>query len=139
MQTLITLFPLIVLAGLYVLLCVVFAAFVKLSARFLGGIVVSWKHSFIFALVMALLTLFGRTMAVAGGSSIPLALDLAFSFALCLILGGWYFGTRGIDKNGQPLGWVGGMRLSAVAFVLLVLIDAIASRAVHVFATVTKS
>lgn len=65
--------------------------------------------------------LFIRMAAVAECISVQLPLSLALSFVLYLSFGGWFFSTRGVTKQGKPLDWVGGVRLSALAFLLLAL------------------
>ena len=87
MQTLTTYFPFILLFAFYVAAWLLHAACIKLSSKILNDSFVSWKRSFIFALVVT--------------------------------MGGWFFSTRGLTNSGKPLGWLGGVRLSGLAFVLL--------------------
>ena len=119
--TLIAIFPLIVLLLTYTVVCVLNAAYIKLSGRILHGSQVTWKDSFIFSLAVTVLMLFIRMAAVAECISVQLPLSLALSFVLYLSFGGWFFSTRGVTKQGKPLDWVGGVRLSALAFLLLAL------------------
>jgi hypothetical protein len=132
--TLIAYFPLIVLAVIYIVVCVLNAAYIKLSGRILHGSVVSWKDSFVFALAITFLILVLRIAAVAEGISAPLTLALALGFVLYLTFGGWFFSTRGVTKQGQPLGWLGGIQLSALVFVLLALTGVLVNEAVRIIA-----
>ena len=121
MQVLITFFPFILLFVIYGAVCILNAAYIKLSGRILQQTFTSWKHSFIFSLAATLLTVMGKMVIFGVGVSIPPGLEIIIVFILQLVLGGWYFGARGVSKLGQPLGWSGGARLSALAFLLLVL------------------
>ncbi len=112
MQILISLVPL-------TLICILYAAYIKLSARILRSTVVSWKHSFIFCLVIVLLTLAGRVGASVLGISLPLVFGIVYGLMLHLGFGGWFFSTRSTSTQGLPLGWRGGMQLTAIAFGLL--------------------
>jgi hypothetical protein len=137
--TLIVFFPFILLFAIYVAISVLHAAYVKLSGNILRGSFVSWKHAFIFALGISALTLIGRTVAVAGGFSVPLALAVIFSLVLQLIFGGWFFSTRGITKQGQSFGWLGGVRISALAFLFLAVTGALVNGVVHIIAMAVQS
>jgi len=132
--TLISYFPLIILFIIYSVICVMHAAFVKLSGMILHSLVVRWKHAFIFALavtVMLLIMLFG---AVVAGISVPPAMSMVVGFVLSTAFGSWYFSTRAMTKQGQPLGWKGGLRLSALAFLLLAVTGAVMKGIIHVLA-----
>ena len=118
MNSLIEFSPFALLLSIYLAVGALHAVYIKVSGRILRG-VVSWKHSFIFALAMTVLTLIGRMAASAGGKSVPLTVVLPFGFVLSLVLGGWFFGSRGASLQGQPLGLLGGLQLSALAYVLL--------------------
>ncbi|HEY7001239.1 MAG TPA: hypothetical protein VH330_05825 [Candidatus Udaeobacter sp.] len=39
-----------------------------------------------------------------------------------VILGSWFFSTRGMNRSGILLGWGGGMRLTALAFALMIVV-----------------
>ena len=137
--TLIALFPLIVLSITYIVVCVLNAAYVKLSGRILHGSVVSWKNSFIFALTVTVLMLIVRMATVAEGISVPLTLALSLSFVLYSTFGGWFFSTRGVTKQGQPLGWLGGVRLSALSFLLFALTVVLVNGTVRIIANAGQS
>jgi hypothetical protein len=134
MHTLVASFPFILLFVVYATVCLLQAACIKLSGRILRDPVVSWKHSLIFALAITILTLIGRMAIVPGGGSAVLA--SAFGFALYSALGGWFFNARGVTKQGQPLGFLGGVRLSALALLLVVVAGVVANGVVHI---VTKA
>jgi hypothetical protein len=132
--TLISYLPLIILFVIYSAICVMHAAFVKLSGKILHGSVVSWKHAFIFALGVTVLFLAMLFVAVAAGISVPPAVSMVLGFMLSTAFGSWFFGSRGKTKQGQPLGWTGGLRLSALAFLLLAVTGAVMKGVVHMLA-----
>ncbi len=100
-------------------LFVLHAAYVKLSAAVMGRSLVSWKHSFLFAGLVILVTLIERIGSVLTGISMPLTVALIYGIALQLALGSWFFSTRGTTRNGQRFGWRGGAQLSAITVALL--------------------
>jgi hypothetical protein len=132
--TLISYFPLIILFVVYSVICVMHAAFVKLSGKILQGSAVSWKHAFIFALSVTVILLVLLFAFVAAGISVPPAASLVLGFALSTSFGSWFFSTRATTKQGQPLGWAGGLRLSALAFLLLAVTGMVMKGVVHVLA-----
>lgn len=132
--TLISYFPLIILFVIYTVTCVMHAAFVKLSGKILYGSVVSWKNAFIFALAVTVLLLIMLFAAVAAGISIPPAVSMVLGFALSTAFGSWFFSTRGVTKQGQPLGWAGGLRLSALAYLLLAVTGVVMKVVIHALA-----
>jgi hypothetical protein len=99
---------------------IIYAGFVKLAAR-LVGYKVSWKSSFLFAAIMLVLVLFDHLLAVA--RPVPVrTINVVVLLLVLVILGGWFFGARGIDRNGALIGWGGGIRLVALAFAIMVIV-----------------
>lgn len=132
--TLISYLPLIILSVIYTVICVMHAAFVKLSGKMLRGSVVSWKHAFIFALAVTVMLLIMLVASVAAGISVPPAVSMVLGFVLSTVFGSWFFSTRGMTQQGRPLGWTGGLRLSALAFLLLAVSGVVIKGVVHVLA-----
>lgn len=132
--TLISYFPLIILIFIYSVICVMHAAFVKLSGKILRGLLVSWKHAFIFALAVTVILLIMLVTAIAAGITVPPAASMVLGFVLSTAFGSWFFSTRGATKQGQPLRWAGGLRLSALAFLLLAVTGVVTKGVVHVLA-----
>jgi len=55
----------------------------------------------------------------------PAAIRIGHAALLLLglvILGSWFFSKRGTDRNGAVLGWRGGIRLTALAFAMMVVV-----------------
>jgi hypothetical protein len=99
---------------------IAYAGFVKLSARLLRY-KVSWKSSFIFAVVVLVLVILDHMLAV----DQPVALRAVHSVGLLLvvvILGSWFFSERGMNRSGTLLGWGGGIRLIALTFAMMVIV-----------------
>ena len=103
--------PLLMFIGLH-------AAIVKLAARILRY-KLSWSLSFVFALTMLFIAIASRALQFAIGQSLPLWLALIFLLAVYVVLGAWLFGERATNASGQVLGWRGGVRLSACAFLVM--------------------
>jgi len=110
------------------------AAFVKLSGEILQGSVVSWKHAFIFALSVTVILLIMLFASVAAGFSVPPVVSMVLGFAVSTSFGSWFFSSRATTKQGQPVGWAGGLRLSALAFLLLAVTGAVMKGVVHILA-----
>ena len=117
----VSLLPLLLLGIVYASTGVLYAAYIKLSARMLNGAQVSWKHCFLFVLIVLLLTLAERVAAADSGISMPSAVALALGAVLNLGFGGWFFQGRATDARGYPLGVLGGLQLTAIALLLLIL------------------
>jgi hypothetical protein len=99
---------------------IIYAGFVKLAAR-LVGYKVSWKSSFLFAAIMLVLVLLDHLLAAA--RPVPVrTINVVVLLLVLVILGGWFFGARGIDRNGALIGWGGGIRLVALAFAIMVIV-----------------
>jgi hypothetical protein len=99
---------------------ITYAGFLKLAARLLRYSV-SWKASFLFAAIMLVLVIFEHLLVF----SEPVAMRIGYGVVLVLvlmILGGWFFRGRGINRRGAVLGWPGGIRLMALAFAMMIVV-----------------
>ena len=103
----------------FLLILALCAAYAKLAARIFRRSSLSWRNSFLFALLLGVLAIAGRATSTAFGYSLPLALALLVGLTINLFLGGWFFGARATDTQGQLLGLGRGMVLSAIMFGLL--------------------
>ena len=99
---------------------IIYAAFVKLAARLLGY-QVSWKSSFLFAAITLVLLLFDHVLAFAWPAPVRTT-NVVVLLLVLVILGGWFFGARGMDRSGTLIGWGGGIRLIALAFAITVIV-----------------
>jgi len=99
---------------------ITYAGFVKLAARLLRY-KVSWKASFLFAVIVLVLVIFDHVLAFGK----PVAIRVVHAVLLLLvllILGSWFFRARGMNRSGTVLGWGGGMRLIALAFAMMIVV-----------------
>ena len=99
---------------------ITYSGFLKLAARLLRYSV-SWKASFLFAGIMLVLVIFEHLLVF----SEPVAIRIGHGVVLLLvliILGGWFFKGRGTNRRGAVLGWSGGIRLMALAFVMMIVV-----------------
>jgi hypothetical protein len=99
---------------------ITYAGFVKLAARLLRY-KVSWKSSFLFAAIVLVLLLFDHVLAFAQAAAVRTTHVVALLLVL-VILGGWFFGARGMDRTGTLIGCGGGIRLIALAFAIMVIV-----------------
>jgi hypothetical protein len=99
---------------------IIYAGFVKLAARFLRY-KVSWKSSFLFAVIVLVLVIFDHVLAF----DQPVAIRILHAVLLLLvlvILGSWFFRARAMNRTGTVLGWGGGIRLVVLAFAMTVVV-----------------
>ena len=103
-----------------VIVLVLYAAFFRLAARVLRASRVGWLYAFQFTALVVVLSVAGR-LASSYLGELPLVLGLLFGLTLHIVLGAWFFRERALASDGQPLGWSGGAKLTAVAFGFLFL------------------
>jgi hypothetical protein len=110
-----------------------YSCFVKLAGRLLGYRV-SWKSSFLFALLMLISVILAHMLDVHRPATTRIGhggmLLLAF-----IVLGGWFFSSRGTDRDGGVLGWGRGMRLIGLAFAMMVIAVFTVAISVQAFTT----
>jgi hypothetical protein len=97
---------------------ITYAGFLKLAARLLRYSL-SWKSSFLFAGIMLVLVICEHLLVF----SEPVAMRIAHGVVLLLglvILGGWFFRRRGTNRLGAVLGWSGGIRITVLAFAMMI-------------------
>jgi len=55
----------------------------------------------------------------------PMAIRIGHGVTLLIglvILGGWFFGDRGINRRSAVLGWSGGLGMMALAFAMMIVV-----------------
>ena len=97
-----------------------YAGFMKLAARLLRYSV-SWKSSFLFAGIMMVAAIFHHVLAFSESAAVRIGYGVLLLLGL-VILGGWFFSGRGIDRRGAVLGWPGGIRLIVLTFAMIVVV-----------------
>lgn len=111
--------PILQLLPLVIVLCL-YAALVRLAARVTRTSGVGWLRAFQFAGLVAVLSVLGRIVSSYAGQA-PLLVAGLLGIALHLALGAWFFKDRALAADGQPVGWVGSTKLTAIAMCLLFL------------------
>ena len=108
-----------------------YAGFVKIAAHLLRY-KVSWKSSFLFAVIVLVLVIFDHVLAVDQPVAIRVVHAVVLLFVL-VIFGSWFFRVRGMNRSGTLLGWGGGIRLIGLAFALMIVLALAIVLPAHVF------
>ena len=96
-----------------------YSGIVKLAARILR-FHVTWKSSFLFALLVLILVILSRAVSPGSRRTLPVVICEMLIVAVVLAaLGSWFFRSRVTGLNGRALGWAGSIRLSALAFSII--------------------
>jgi len=96
---------------------ITYAGFVKLAASLLRY-KVSWESTFLFSVIVLVLVIFDHVLAFDQPVTIRIVHVVVLLLVL-VILGSWFFSTRGMNGNGTPLEWGGGIRLIALTFAMM--------------------
>lgn len=97
-----------------------YAGFLKLAARLLRY-TVSWKSSFLFAGIIMVVVIFHHVLVFSEPVAMRIGLGVVLLVGL-IILGGWFFGRHGINRDGTVLGWSGGIWLMALMFAMMLFV-----------------
>jgi hypothetical protein len=116
---------LITLLVLVIFIPAIYGAYIKLSARLLRQEGITWKQGFVFGLTIVIYSFLGYSISLRLGYSLPILPGIAAGFLANAIIGGWFFSKRGTSVEGGPLGWGGAVKLTGLAFALLVLTGAV--------------
>jgi len=108
------------------------AGFVKLAARLLRYSV-TWKASFLFAVIMLVAVVFAHVLALGQSARMRIVQGVALLFGL-ITFGSWFFRERGTDRRGTVLGGGGGSRLMTLTFAMMIVL----AFAVVILAVFTK-
>ncbi len=122
------LIPLLLLTA--IALCF-YGGVVKLAARILH-FGVTWRSSFLFAILMLILIVLTRGISPVAERTLPVVICEMFVMAMVFTaLGGWFFSKRVTSQDGRLLGWPGSIRLSALALSLVFSVGVAVLLAVH--------
>jgi hypothetical protein len=99
---------------------ITYAGFLKLAACLLRYSV-SWKFSFLFASIMLVAVIIDHVLVFSQPAAIRIGHGVVLLLVL-IILGGWFFSSRGTNRLGAVLGWSGAMRLMALAFTMMIVV-----------------
>ena len=97
-----------------------YAGFLKLAARLLRY-TVPWKSSFLFAGIIMVVVILHHVLVFSEPVAMRIGLGVVLLVGL-VILGGWFFGRRGIKRDGSVLGWSDGMWLMALMFAMMLFV-----------------
>ncbi len=103
------------------------AGFLKVAARVMRGVRVSWQACLGFSAILAGLAVLNRILSVNAGTFVPDGTSIVVGLAAQLGLGAWFFGTRARDLERRRLGWRRGLGMTALATGLLLTFLAMAS------------
>ncbi len=95
---------------------VLFALLAKFAARLYRSSKLSWKHAFVYGLLVMFIGGAGAFVNILGGTVLGSLLGLFLGLTLQLALGGWYLGSRVILPNGEFLGFKGGGVIAVITF-----------------------
>ena len=109
------------------------ACFVKLAARLLKSTAVSWKNSFLFGLLLTVLTIAKAFAGFAFPVIMPPVLAFLLGTAISLSIGTWFFSTRACNGSGVPIGWRGGFQLTGIAIGLMLAVSLSLLMPIYVF------
>jgi len=116
---------LIPILTLVTLIPATYGAYIKMSARLLRQEGITWKQGFVFGLTIVIYSFLGSSISLRLGYSLPIIPGIVLGFLANMLIGGWFFSKRGTNAGGGPLGWGGAVKLTGLAFVMLVLTGAV--------------
>lgn len=97
------------------------ALFQKLAARMMRRTSLSWKHSAVFGIFVAMLKSANHLAGDWLGTELGYGISVIFGLFVTAVIGGWFFRLRATTTAGESLGWRGGMQLAALGFALMML------------------
>lgn len=105
-----TLVTLVLLVSLFALI----ACFVKLAARLFRRTTVSWRHCFVFGLILLVIAIAQAIFGLSLAAILPPPLAIILGVAATLVVGGFFFSNRATTSAGVPIGLRGGTLLTAL-------------------------
>jgi hypothetical protein len=122
----------------FVLILGIYSACLRLSARLLHRSRIEWRHCIRFAAFVLMFTIAGRMLFNGIGMTTSLPFSVILGIGLQVLLGGWYFSSRGKTADGHPLGWhraVGILALTLALFLAATLVLLVSFRALSLLAS----
>src|SRR5690349_19788634 len=114
--------PLTALLSIVILLTIVpafYAAYFKLSARFLQYDGITWKHGFFFGVIVLGCSLLVTSTLTRLARPMPMLLPMLIGLTVNWLIGSWFFSGRKTDVGGRTLGWEKSMKLTGLALAML--------------------
>jgi hypothetical protein len=112
---------------------VLYASFLKLATRILRYSVL-WKHVFTFAIVMTVIVILARPLDFQESAAIQVGHRIVLLLGL-VMLGSWFFSTRGQNGSGEAIQWSGGAKLVGLAFAMMLVAAVVVAIPAHIFLT----
>ena len=112
--------PFIPLATMMIVIPAIYGLIVKISARLLQYKEVSWIKGFIFAIIVGSFSLLLNMASMKLGFAFSSYIGVAIGLVLTLFIGGWFFRKRGKNVEGDMLGWLGAIKLTALSYVIFI-------------------
>ena len=112
--------PFIPLGIMMVIVPAFYGLIIKFSARLLRHNEITWKKGFIFGIIVLIIKYFYRLLADSMGFSLPHVIGIIFGLIITLIIGGWFFSTRGKTIDGMILGWGEAIKLTGLSYVIFI-------------------
>jgi len=112
--------PFIPLAAMMLLVPAFYGIIIKFSARLLRSKEITWKKGFFFGIIILILNAILSIVANSMGYPPPFVIGILFGFIVNLVIGFWFFSTRGKSADGQLLGWGGAIKLTGISYVIFI-------------------
>ncbi|SKA19526.1 hypothetical protein SAMN02745119_03074 [Trichlorobacter thiogenes] len=106
---------------MFTLIPIIYAAYIKLSAKLLHINGISWGQGFTFGIIMILGNAILRAIFKGLALALPVALGIAVTLIVHLTLGTLYFRNKKCNSEMLPLGWQNAIKLSGLALAMLAL------------------
>ena len=103
-----------------------FALMLKLAAWLQKYRGISWAHTFICSAILFVISIVVGALSRFAAFEPPDVVSISVMVALFLGLCGWFYRNRGLTAQGTQIGWIGGIKLGVIAWLLMVLIGAVA-------------
>lgn len=116
MNILIVIFPIVLL------LCT-FALAAKFAAFLSRRLKLSWGMSFLYALIVVLISVAVRSGLAAAGATISELIASILGIAAQLAVSTWFFSIRATKESGEDAGWRGGLLLAVITLAIIIVIS----------------
>jgi hypothetical protein len=83
---------------------------------------VGWLHCFLFGSAAIVLSICIRTVSILSGLALSASFGVALGVCIYLSIGSWFLSCRGLDREGKPVGFFGGMKVICVFLGILTIL-----------------
>jgi hypothetical protein len=117
--------PYLPLGIMMVFFSAVYVLILKFSSRLLQINEITWKNGLIFVIILIITSILYRAAANSIGYSLPNVIGISLGLIVNLMIGGWFFSTRGKAADGKLLGWGGAVKLTGLSYVIFIVLGKI--------------